>query len=513
MNFWPTSNWQRALVKKAARADDFDVRITELPVVPIRAGESHKVRLLPPRFVNERFLALTLVEHSWPPLDYNKLTVRVPCPRRSDPEILGASEPAPCPACSVGVEIRVSALLYAAALSNGHGAQMIKIPEWKAVPELAALGAFEFASGCGVELSRDRWGRFRFESLGPCPVTEEDYSISIGPDGLHLAPRKLPPGILQEMAAALNGFLRAGKPQPVPDQHRELMEHLPNCTLVPISFGFKGPHLPGWNKVSLEEIRDYDYRLLLDAGNIGLLCGWNGVAIIVGLDADDEALRGELLRCNPWLRTTFAVEGRPGRMKWFFEVTGPTAEKCLRSTKIFYRSVTGKEIECGDWLASGRQGVVWGLHPSGIWYRPNWMPLVSIDAREFVLPPGYSMQVKQEKSLDSAKEQYRRAKCGERAAASRELIESALSHIDPDDRGTWFKVGCALKHNGQITGDLDAARVIFDEWSKQSRKFDLGGQQKLWDSVGENGPDTITLGTLFHLAKENGWENENETED
>jgi hypothetical protein len=63
-------------------------------------------------------------------------------------------------------------------------------------------------------------------------------------------------------------------------------------------------------------------------------CGKNEARITIGLDADEDNLRSGLFRCNPKLHETFAVEGRPGRAKWFFQAVGPAAEKCLNSTKI-----------------------------------------------------------------------------------------------------------------------------------------------------------------------------------
>jgi hypothetical protein len=263
----------------------------------------------------------------------------------------------------------------------------------------------------------------------------------------------------------------------------------------------------------LEETRDYDYRIKLNDGNIGLRCGKNEVGITIGLDADEENLRSGLLRCNPKLHETFAVEGRPGRAKWFFQAVGPAAEECLNSTKIFRRSAIGKDIECGDWLATGKQGVIWGLHPDGMWYRPNWKPLISIDVREFVLPPRYYMKVREETRLESAQAQYRRTRFGQRHPANAERIESALSYIDPDERGTWFKVGCALKRWGAEISNDRAARAVFDRWSAQSRKYDIGGQDKLWNSIGGNEGRAITLGSLFFMAQENGWEVEDENEE
>jgi Bifunctional DNA primase/polymerase, N-terminal/Family of unknown function (DUF5906)/Primase C terminal 2 (PriCT-2) len=82
-------------------------------------------------------------------------------------------------------------------------------------------------------------------------------------------------------------------------------------------------------------------------------------------------------------------------------------------------------------------------------------------------------------------------------------IRSALEVIPADDRTVWFEVGAAL----HSTGWGEPARKLFDEWSAKSGKYSPAGQDKLWDSFArgyEGRP--ITLGTLFALAKNHGWE-------
>lgn len=509
MNFYPDSKWQRNLANRAARTGITDERIFELPIVSIRPGESLTVRLLPPRFAHDDAPALKQVEHRWPPLEHNRLTVRALCPVKSDPAIFGQDVAASdCPACVAGIETRVSLLVYATSPDGTGGARMIKIKEWRVVRDMADLGAFDFQSGYTVELWRDERGNLRFELRKPCPVSEEDFVLDS--DGLHLPKRTVRRDILEDMAGAMSAWMKAGQPVPPPDQHRDLMEHLPGCTLIPIPFGFKGPHLPAWQQTTLDESRDYDYRSLLDDGNIGLKCGQNEAGVVIGLDADQEALKEKLIVRNPKLSETFAVEGRLGRMKWFFRLPANSRPECLSTAKIVQLSRTGEEMECGEWLANGKQGVIWGLHPCGRWYRPNWKPLLTIDPGKLELPPGYRMKLRQER-LPTAQEQYRNARYGgKRPAANRETVESALEYIDPDDRGVWFRVGCALKHWGQQTGDLRVAFEVFDSWSRQSHKYDLAGQEKLWNSVGGAGGKTITLGSLFHLAQQNGWEYEHD---
>jgi hypothetical protein len=88
-------------------------------------------------------------------------------------------------------------------------------------------------------------------------------------------------------------------------------------------------------------------------------------------------------------------------------------------------------------------------------------------------------------------------------ASEEARIRDALKHIPADDRDDWFRVSCALFS----TGWGNKAREIFDDWSQTSDKFDEGEQEKLWNSL-SRGYDGkfISLGTLYFMAKEHGWE-------
>jgi len=77
-------------------------------------------------------------------------------------------------------------------------------------------------------------------------------------------------------------------------------------------------------------------------------------------------------------------------------------------------------------------------------------------------------------------------------------IRQALGYIPTDDRDTWLKVGMAL----HSTESGDQAYGLWNEWANQSDKFDIADQRRIWDSFK---PGAVTLGSLFALAKNNGW--------
>jgi hypothetical protein len=76
-------------------------------------------------------------------------------------------------------------------------------------------------------------------------------------------------------------------------------------------------------------------------------------------------------------------------------------------------------------------------------------------------------------------------------------VVNALARINPDDRDVWLRMGMALKDMLQDTG-----RHIWDDWSRQSSKYDKDDQDATWKSLSREG---ITIATLFHEAKKAGW--------
>ncbi len=77
-------------------------------------------------------------------------------------------------------------------------------------------------------------------------------------------------------------------------------------------------------------------------------------------------------------------------------------------------------------------------------------------------------------------------------------VADALNHINADDRDVWLECGMAIKdHFG------DAGRDLWDNWSRRSDKYDDRDQEKVWRSFRGTG---VGLGTLFHRARQGGWE-------
>lgn len=83
------------------------------------------------------------------------------------------------------------------------------------------------------------------------------------------------------------------------------------------------------------------------------------------------------------------------------------------------------------------------------------------------------------------------------SANEREKLISALSAISAEDYQTWTKVGLILKLFG------DEGRELWFNWSSESVKWDTEQGEQKWESFRPNGG--LSIGTIYHLAKENGW--------
>ncbi|MGE0278727.1 MAG: phage/plasmid primase, P4 family [Nitrospiraceae bacterium] len=84
----------------------------------------------------------------------------------------------------------------------------------------------------------------------------------------------------------------------------------------------------------------------------------------------------------------------------------------------------------------------------------------------------------------------------DRVARALEAIPNGGAGVEYD---TWLTVAMALHSTGEAW-----AHDLWDSWSQQSAKYDESKQQKTWNSLESTG--AVTVGSLFHLAKQHGWQ-------
>ncbi len=377
-SFYPAAQWQKRL---AAAGIEHDL-MGQLPLVHLDNGESIWLRLLPPEFA--RHLDEEKGDWGFLPLAYHVWqNLRTVCPALTHRGLLNGcqKESPPCPCCEKEVPLKKSGLVFG--VTRG-GTVLLTVSDMILMEELIDSNAFDLDKGRWIEFYRRNWNlHMRYGQ--PEPIDREQFDQAMDMANLFARPRQPNYGLLEQMAQALVGWLKAGQPRPEPGRIRLLKSILPHETLVAPTWGMKSPHDQGWQNTSYRMMEDPEYLELLDKNNIGLLCGKDDEAvskgarpdlITIGLDADDDNFADIVLDCNPQLEKTFTAWGARAP-KWFFHVPGDK-KKLLETTKIYQRR-GDKHVEVGSWLSSGAQGVIDGLHPSGCFYRHNGLPLITVE--------------------------------------------------------------------------------------------------------------------------------------
>ena len=78
-------------------------------------------------------------------------------------------------------------------------------------------------------------------------------------------------------------------------------------------------------------------------------------------------------------------------------------------------------------------------------------------------------------------------------------VADALTYVNADDRDTWVRMAFAVKN-----GLGERGFELWDSWSRTSDKYDATSAKSTWRSAKSEGG--VTIGSLFHLALEEGWQ-------
>jgi len=275
----------------------------------------------------------------------------------------------------------------------------------------------------------------------------------------------------------------------------------------------KRPLMKGWETVCAsadeDEVRRWA-RYQRNCTNTGLLCG-----DLVGVDIDvlDEgharhltAAATEMLGATPARRI-----GRAPKLLLTFRAEA--AFDKVQTPEFHMLDGTVARVEV---LATGQQFVGFGTHPGTRepYYWPDSSPL---DVPLASLP---TIDQAHCSTFITAADQYLRRVGGQTTTErrdidregrkiaglkrldppSRELVEEAVGHIGNADLAydDWIKVGLAL-----YAALGDGGRDLWEGWSAQSAKNDPAYSTAKWDSFAS--VRSVTTGTLFWLARQNGW--------
>ena len=268
-------------------------------------------------------------------------------------------------------------------------------------------------------------------------------------------------------------------------------------SVVPLAPKQKGPKIQGWTRFCEALMTPDEAKAFCNKNNnIGLALGPASGVCAVDIDTDDPEIIKQIERLIP--DSPVKKRGAKGYTA-FYKFNGAPSKSA--------KSLDGQSGV--DFLSAGRQTVLPpSIHPSGMEY--CWLTqqtLLTID--KSTLPELTGTALDQLLALFRPKTHIEKKQIElPRIEVERNYIETnletakeALNFIDPDQSyDTWIQVGLALQEGfGPVTGC-----ELFVDWSARGMKFDgIAECSKKFRSFHD--PREITLGTLFFLAKQNGY--------
>ena len=192
------------------------------------------------------------------------------------------------------------------------------------------------------------------------------------------------------------------------------------------------------------------------------------------------------------IEPTMVVETSPGHCHEYFAIRGdwPADEQGRKD----FDGVLDRMVETYG-SDKGAKGINRVLRVPGFLHRktktPHLVRIVAATARRYTRAEILAAFPPVERKKEAPREWTPRHDDDRRVA-------NALNHINADDRDVWLECGMAIKAEFG-----DAGRELWDNWSRQSAKFNERDQEKVWRSFNGSG---IGLGTLFHRARQGGWQ-------
>ncbi len=272
---------------------------------------------------------------------------------------------------------------------------------------------------------------------------------------------------------------------------------------MPIPANTKGPRTPGWN---LRENALKAQGDLPPGYGIGLAHAYSGT---MALDIDNWTVTTSLLAeygidLQALYDAPDAVvinSGKPGHGKLLYTMPFGAA---LPSKKIIHNKLTAYELRCATVSGVTVQDVLPpSIHPEtlqpyqwagrGHWTRIPTIPQPILDLWNGLLAQDQERTIATDGTID----------------ASWEEIRQALDAVPADcSRDEWVSIGMALHWAGTQTDQLDQALHMWNEWSATGATKYPGEREVLtqWISFKPDKATAVKLGTLFHIAKQHGWQ-------
>lgn len=232
---------------------------------------------------------------------------------------------------------------------------------------------------------------------------------------------------------------------------------------------------------------------------IGLPTGERTRLVVIDYDPDkaNADTREWVEQWASLLAGTFGTETPRGGKHWYFQA----ADAYASGANIW---LDGKKRAGLDVRANGGYVIYWPAHGLALFDNPiAILPPTLIADRKRVIPKDRAIPKRQRELLVRARSW----------AQERDRVVKALAFVDPADRDNWLRIGLAIHaacsgHDdgfavwhawsaGGLTGDVPASYCSEHDCRYHWQSFNLDTASKR---------DLVTLGTLFKLAQDGGYE-------
>ena len=163
----------------------------------------------------------------------------------------------------------------------------------------------------------------------------------------------------------------------------------PNVVLIPCLYGSKKAKISGWNKLSIECMKDSKHLKMLEHSNIAVKVG-SASSGLCSIDIDDDSQYLAFLNLNPALKETLQTKGQRGGNIWVFikgycpgaKNTGPNNPWSI------------------EWRSDGNYTIIQGMHTSGVDYQIlNEAQPLTISLDDIIWPEASGMKKKLERDI------------------------------------------------------------------------------------------------------------------
>lgn len=248
----------------------------------------------------------------------------------------------------------------------------------------------------------------------------------------------------------------------------------------------KAPTAKNWPNLAISDMTPGYLASLTD--NIGVSLGTvsNGLYTI---DCDEASYFDAFLAVNPILENTHQSHGARGGNFWI-----RCEGEVPKSGKL--KDVGNQGV--GEWRGDGNQTISFGTHPSGVAYRNNDKPVITVRFEDLVWPDNWVLPWEGRVAvIEAGGATSPVPHPATRSNVPPEVVDVMLGSIPPrPDRDTWLKISASVRNS---LGNDAVAIEKLKEWSPEEEP---GEYQQLLSS---SAFDEIGLGTLCHHAEANGF--------